>query len=323
MKRKLFTISVLFAATCLCGNAQVQSLKLPKDASAPSVLSIDGKTLRISSLPGGARFAFIMLTIDGSAYKQVAETANASVSFELPKLNDGIYAMVVFNSPKKIGNDYKSWIMRNAYLVVAQQEYSLSEYSQAYLNAPASASYLGENEQAVIDEMNKVRANPKEYAEYIRQDRKFYSSDGSLIERPGALPLKTKEGFAAIDECIKALEKAQPAGALKPHKALCQSAQLLAKDQSRKGTTGHTSSNGNNIVQRIHKFDKTIDEVGENCSYGPSEARAIVIQLLVDDGVPLRGHRDNILNGMFSFCGVAIDSHPVFRHVCVIDYAIY
>jgi uncharacterized protein YkwD len=301
----------------------VKSLKLPKDASAQSVFSIDGKTLQISSLPSGARFSFIMLTIEGSNYKQVAQAVNASVSFELPDLNDGVYAIVIFNSPKKTGNDYKSWIMRNAFLVAAEKEYSLSEYTQAYLNAPASAAYLGENEQAVIDEMNKVRANPKQYAEYVRQERKFYSSDGSLIERPGELPLMTKEGFTAIDECIKALEKAQPVGMMKPHKALCLSAQLLAKDQSRKGTTGHTSSNGNNMVQRIHKFDKTINEVGENCSYGPSEARAIVIQLLVDDGVPSRGHRENILNGMFSFCGVAIDTHPVFRYVCVIDYAIY
>jgi uncharacterized protein YkwD len=314
---------VLFLLSCLCGSAQVKSLKLPQNAPAPSIFSLSGKTLHISSLPDDARFSFIMLTLKGSSYKQVAQAVDGAVSFDLPEFNDGAYAIVVYNSPQKFGNDYKGWIMRRAYLLTSTQEYLLSEHSPTYLNAPVSASYLTENEQAVIDEMNKVRANPKSYAEYIRQERQFYSSDGSRIEHPGELPLMTQEGFTAVDECIEALEKAQPAGILKPHKALCQSAKLLANDQSSKGTTGHTSSNGNDMLQRIHRFDKSLNEVGENCCYGPADARAIVIQLLIDDGVPSRGHRDNILNDMFSFCGVAITTHPVYRYVCVIDYAIY
>jgi hypothetical protein len=45
------------------------------------------------------------------------------------------------------------------------------------------------------------------------------------------------------------------------------------------------------------------------------------MQLFVDDGVPSRGHRTNIVRPEFSNTAVAICKHPTYRHEAVLPYA--
>ena len=56
--------------------------------------------------------------------------------------------------------------------------------------------------------------------------------------------------------------------------------------------------------------------------YGENPARDVVIQLLVDDGVPDRGHRNNILDGNWGVEGVACGPHRDYRQICVMNYAV-
>jgi uncharacterized protein YkwD len=60
---------------------------------------------------------------------------------------------------------------------------------------------------------------------------------------------------------------------------------------------------------------------GENISYGASNAREIVIALIVDDGQRARKHRENIFNPDFHFAGAAIGPHARFGTTCSIDFA--
>jgi uncharacterized protein YkwD len=189
------------------------------------------------------------------------------------------------------------------------------------LNTAKNATYMTDLEKEVVYEMNKVRTNPKLYAEYLRHERTFYTNDGSRVRKPGKIDMISTEGFAAIDECIAALEEAQPAGILYPEEVLCKSARLLAKDQAKTGGIGHIGKNGSTMKQRVAKYGNDNRYLAENCAYGSNEARDIVIQLLIDEGVPSRGHRNNIMNARYVHCGVAADKHPKYRHLCVIDYA--
>ena len=59
----------------------------------------------------------------------------------------------------------------------------------------------------------------------------------------------------------------------------------------------------------------------ENISAGEDEARAVVIQLIVDDGVPGRGHRTNLFNPDLHQAGAGSAPHREYRVVTVIDYA--
>jgi uncharacterized protein YkwD len=61
--------------------------------------------------------------------------------------------------------------------------------------------------------------------------------------------------------------------------------------------------------------------LGENIAYGETTGREIVCGLLIDDGVPNRGHRTNIMNRAFTQIGVGYGTHTQFRTSCTITYA--
>ena len=65
----------------------------------------------------------------------------------------------------------------------------------------------------------------------------------------------------------------------------------------------------------------TLNKVAENISYGGNTARGVIIQLIVDDGVPGRGHRVNIFSPTYRFVGVGCESHARYNGTCTLDFA--
>ncbi len=188
------------------------------------------------------------------------------------------------------------------------------------LNTAKNAVYLNQLERDVILELNKVRSNPRQYAEdYLEELRTAFN--GKLFKYPGQIMLKTMEGIRPLEECINVLKKASPCGILKPSKGLTRAAAELMDDQQKNGGTGHITRKGANSQQRIEKYGTWDICSAENITYGSYDARQIVIFLLIDDGVPSRGHRQNILNPCFRFAGVANGSHPNYETIGVIDFA--
>lgn len=47
----------------------------------------------------------------------------------------------------------------------------------------------------------------------------------------------------------------------------------------------------------------------------------MALALLIDDGVSSRGHRTNIFNEDFNYCGIGLADHKTYGLSCVIDYA--
>ena len=187
------------------------------------------------------------------------------------------------------------------------------------LDTAKNVSYLTEEEKNVILEMNKVRTNPKAYAEYLRQERTLF--DGDIVRKPGEIPLKTSEGVVALDECLVFLENMEPMGCLYPDRNLSRAAEQHAGDQSKTGDTGHLGSDKSMFDKRIKKYSKApYIRVAENISYGFGTGYSVVLRLMIDDGVKDRGHRDNIMTSGFDLCGVSIKPHPVYRYICVITY---
>ena len=71
----------------------------------------------------------------------------------------------------------------------------------------------------------------------------------------------------------------------------------------------------------MNRFGKWSVTAGENIAYGAGDAREIVIQLVVDDGVASRGHRANVFGAAFKYLGVGVGAHPKYGAVCVQDFA--
>jgi uncharacterized protein YkwD len=140
---------------------------------------------------------------------------------------------------------------------------------------------------------------------------------------PGQITIITAEGAAAVNDCISVLSKAQSAGILNPEKGLSLAAKDHASDQGGTGQTGHIGGDRSTPDVRMKRYGgfTGLWSWGENISYGEASGRDIVCGLLIDDGVPSRDHRVNILKAAFTQTGAGYGAHKQYRTACVIEYA--
>jgi uncharacterized protein YkwD len=212
------------------------------------------------------------------------------------------------------------WVVSVCLVLLLASFYNGKDWDLEKLNTAKDAAYLSELEKEVILEMNMVRSDPARYANEIIQPRlKYY--DGKKYVVPGEVIRLNKEGKKAAEECIKALKKAKKAGLLYPSEGMSKAARDHATDQGKTGKIGHDGKDGSTSKIRIERYGQWDITIGENIDYGNETGREIVVSLLIDDGVSSRGHRKNILNSQYVITGVAYGTHPVYRTMCVIDYA--
>ncbi|WP_346860041.1 CAP domain-containing protein [uncultured Draconibacterium sp.] len=213
----------------------------------------------------------------------------------------------------------KIWIV--TVLIVFGSVISVSSTEpEKKLNTAENANYLTPLEKEVVYEINLFRSNPAKYAEeFIAPLAKYY--EGRILHYPGDIAIKTNEGVGALYECVRELKKARSLDILQPSEALSLAAGDHQKDQENTGNTGHSGSDRSDLKIRIERYGSWQDRIAENIAYGNTSARQIVIFLLIDDGVKNRGHRTNLLHPAFKNVGIACGKHPVYRTMCVMDFA--
>jgi uncharacterized protein YkwD len=126
---------------------------------------------------------------------------------------------------------------------------------------------------------------------------------------------------AALDEAIAFLESVRPMSPLRFNEGLARAARLHAQDLGPRGSLEHVGSDGSRLSDRLNRLGRWHGLIAENISTGEEEARQVVIQLLVDDGVAGRGHRKNLFNPDLHQAGAGSAPHRDYRVVTVIDYA--
>lgn len=189
--------------------------------------------------------------------------------------------------------------------------------------SPPPAGILSESEQDVVTHLNLVRLNPSGYGQAFIAPRRHLFRGTTYLDPldPRQVGLRTREGPAAVDEAARALGQFGGMGALRVSPALTRAAREHAQDQATTGRTGHEGAAGSVPSSRIQQYGQWERIVGEVIAYGPVSGREVVSRLLIDDGVPSRGHRRNILNPAFQLVGVAIAAHPRYGRVVVVDLA--
>jgi uncharacterized protein YkwD len=181
------------------------------------------------------------------------------------------------------------------------------------------ADWMTDFELGVIIETNLARADPAEYAKHLEEYRSRYKGDNIFATKRGNM--MSQEGLKAVDEAIAYLKKAKKLPPIMPSRGLSRAAKAHADDIGPEGITGHDGTDGSTSKQRIERQGKWKSTIGENISFGSHSARDVIMSLIIDDGVPSRGHRTNIFASGFKVAGVAVGKHKKYGVMCVIDYA--
>lgn len=202
---------------------------------------------------------------------------------------------------------------------IAARQLAVSATDSVWFGTP-SAEQLRTLEQALIEETNRLRANPAGYGELLLGLREYY--EGSLVKVPGQPVVEVVEGVAALDEAIAVLQNTDALSTLAPSVGMAFGARDHAQDLGTKGLTGHYGSDNSDPFERISRYGRWDGGAGENISYGQAMlAQWHITQLLIDDNVPSRGHREALLRPNYQRIGAACSAHPEFRIVCVMTYA--
>ncbi|KQS01409.1 hypothetical protein ASG11_17185 [Sphingomonas sp. Leaf357] len=172
----------------------------------------------------------------------------------------------------------------------------------------------------VLAELNRLRTDPAGYAAGLEDYRHLFGTpDSRTYTLPGeTLARLSIDGAPAVAEAIAALNRQASVAPLAPGRVLENAARILADEQARTGATGHRSAPGRSPGDRVRAQGGDIYVV-EAVSYGFDSAEAVVRQLVVDDGVPGRGHRRTILSPELRFAGIWCGPHARYGAMCVID----
>ncbi len=181
-------------------------------------------------------------------------------------------------------------------------------------------SYLTAFEQQVLTELNKVRANPSQYAEKYLEPM-LTAFEGKILHLPGSVPLQTKEGKKALIECIREMKRTPALPLLTPSEGLSKAARILVREQAKNGRVGHMGSDGSTPQGRIEQAGQWKGKIAENIAYGDQSPFRVVTSLLIDDGVRDRSHRKNILDQELKTVGIASGEHPHYSHMIVMEMA--
>ena len=190
------------------------------------------------------------------------------------------------------------------------------------LNTAKYCQYMTAIEREMIYEINRVRSSPKSYIQYLQpmltyaKDKletfgkgdKNYSLTFTSSTKNGK-EIKTVdttwhymnvEEVKALTTLIDDLKKLKPLSVLKPDSGIYNAAKKHANDQNdHEWKLMHTGSDGSDPWDRIISFSPSMSFGNENIAGNSKKiitARDIVIQLLIDDGIPGYGHRYNLLN---------------------------
>jgi uncharacterized protein YkwD len=165
----------------------------------------------------------------------------------------------------------------------------------------APAAQASRLDDAVLEELNLARARPAEYARELRRD------------------LRSSDDPAAVEDAIDFLERQASLPPLEPDQRVAAAARQHTAAQGPRGDLGHGPAGG--LGQRLRGQGVWAGLSAENISYGFDDPRDVVRQLIVDSGVPGRGHRRNIFAPSYQLAGVASGPHRAYGFMCVIDFA--
>jgi uncharacterized protein YkwD len=175
-----------------------------------------------------------------------------------------------------------------------------------------AVAHAGDLEDEVLAALNFARTHP---ADYSRELQSGHAGDPVLADNSFG-----GEDPGAVREAVDFLRHQAPLPPLSLDPRLDASAAAHTTAQGPTGQIGHIDPDGTRFPDRLHRYGWWI-MAAEDISYGYATPRDVVRQLIVDSGVPDRGHRRSIFDPTFQYAGVSCGNHARYQYVCVIDFA--
>jgi LysM repeat protein/uncharacterized protein YkwD len=155
----------------------------------------------------------------------------------------------------------------------------------------STSSFMSAEEMAMVDEVNLARTSPKIYIQYVEEYIK------SLEEN------NDNDGISAARELIEQLTRMEPCKSLSTSECVFMAAKKHAEQEKPKGDIDHQGKDGLFAWDRVPKECPMMTDGGENLVGGGKTVRKSVLLLLVDSGIPNRGHRNTMLDPKWTFIG--------------------
>ncbi len=153
----------------------------------------------------------------------------------------------------------------------------------------AFAPFMQAEEVAMVDEINLVRFNPPAYVPYVTA----YLEDVRKGRAYGSVE--------ACQELINELKSMAPLPVLEPSECLYEAAHKHVNSQRQTGAILHLGEDGSYPWERIRRACAGMSDGNENIVSGAGQVRQAVMLLLVDEGIPNRGHRRILLDKGWKF----------------------
>jgi hypothetical protein len=209
--------------------------------------------------------------------------------------------------------------------------WSADGWDIARIDTARDVDYLTPREKDMVLALNMARSNPSLFARQIVEPYEAFFR-GRIYHMPGdPAGVTSKEGLIPVKELDAFLLQHPPLSLLEPSQGMSKAARDLANDQNISGQTGHLGSDGSDPHTRMNRYGKVVGSVGESNAYGDSDGMIAILDMLVDDGEPDRGHRLAIMESpfggtvsipfQFSAVGVAMGPHSSYGQMAVADLA--
>jgi uncharacterized protein YkwD len=173
-----------------------------------------------------------------------------------------------------------------------------------------------EFEQNVIAELNKLRANPEVYIKILEDYLSKFN--GKNVKISTKMELVTEEGKTPVIEAIEFLKTVKSMGELKISNGLMLATAEHISDLVKNDIIGHEGSAGDSPQIRAERYGMWTYDLRENISYGAKIPQEVILNFLIDDGVPSRSHRKVLLDRKLTKIGIATGVNKLWDPICVL-----
>ena len=181
---------------------------------------------------------------------------------------------------------------------------------------------LTDQEYLLLQAINKVRTDPKSIIPAVNKKLSFLNSDGNAFVIPGKDVENCVEGAAPYQELLEQLDSMRPiVTLLDVPMGMLLAARDHTNDLARRMEVTQEGSDNSTAQMRLNRYGRVGMKSSQLLSLGQSDVQDIVIQLLVDDGIPTRVDRKALLDPEARVCGVSIGKHSIHDTVAVITLA--